>query len=257
MKAKPGSSLVCSWGGVGTTAVLEFLESLPGYSVNPSSGYLNPLKHPLRPPDGAERAVFLFGCPELSLLSLFRRGYDRLHYVNVNDLFPKEMPYPHGNLWALTCRKFGLRELEPGVWANEEGQFADRCGALDWLEERKSERARAEAEVDRLALAAYRTFEDLLDKGVDVFRRLEQLRNWAGGASYPVLLVRYESLWQRLHEVLEFLQVPRNEWDRFPSFKPRSSNLDQLSSAQLRKLRLFCRDLNETVSNLPDLHRPG
>jgi hypothetical protein len=246
-------NLVCSWGGVGTTAMLECLSSVEGYSCNPAHGYINPLKHPLSPPPQAERAVFLIGCPYDSLLSLFRRGFDRLHYVNVNGLFPPNVPYPHGNLWDLTCQKFGLREDRPGVWVNREGEYADRCGALDWLEERKAERAHAEQLVNDLANEAYRDLADYASKGKDLFRRYEQLDNWTRGASYPILLVRYEALWNKLDKVLEFLQLPVEHRSRFPKRKPRETDFQGLDPALVSGLMDIYGELAHRVSGLRGL----
>jgi hypothetical protein len=246
-------NLVCSWGGVGTTALLEFLDSIKGYSCNPAHGYINPLKHPLSPPDQAQRAVFLYGCPYASLLSLFRRNIDRLHYVNVNGLFPADVPYPTGNLWSLTCREFGLREERPGVWVDRHGEYADRCGALEWLEERKKERVRAETLVRDLSKDAYENLEDFASRGTDVFRRYQQLENWCMGAPYPVLLVRYEALWNNLETVLDFLQVPSDRRRDFPKQKPRKTDLGGLEAETLKGLERLYGDLATRVSELPEL----
>ena len=246
-------NLVCSWGGVGTTTLLEFLASIEGYSCNPAHGYINPLKHPLSPPSKATRAVFLYGCPYASLLSLFRRRIDRLHYVNVNGLFPTDIPYPTGNLWSLTCREFGLRQERPGVWVDSHGEYADRCGASDWLEERKNERVRAEKIVLELSKDAYHDLSDFAARGKDVFRRHEQFENWLKGAPYPVLLVRYEALWDNLDSVLDFLQVPR-AWRRdFPMQKPRVTDLRGLEAETLESLERLYGDLATRLSSLPDI----
>lgn len=234
--------LVSSWGGVGTTALLEFLAARA--EVNPAHGLVNPLKHALEPPhlESVERAVFLFGCPATSLWSLFRRGYDSLHYVTVNGLLP-ELTYPD-EPWTATCKQFGLREVRPGTWVDEKGRYASHVGALEWHRERKSEREAFLKEVERRARAAYRDFDHFLDLGQDLFRRKEQLEAWRGGARYPILLVQYERLWQHLPELERFLGV---SLDGFPPHRPRSSSLDQLEPQRRSRLEALYDDL-ELVS---------
>ena len=249
-------NLVCSWGGVGTTALLTFLNSLDGYCCNSPHGYINPLKHPVSPPAHATRAVFLYGCPYTSLVSLFRRGYDRLHYVNVNSLFPPDVPYPTGNLWELTCQEFDLTEIRSGVWVDPQGEYADRCGALDWLQARKSERLRAETLVRDLSTNAYSDLADFAERGRDLFRRVEQFDNWSRGAHYPVLMVKYESLWESLDSVLEFLQVPTRERANFPPPRPRQTCLSNLGTEVVKNLESLYGDLAQRVSRLPALFCP-
>lgn len=221
--------LVSSWGGVGTTMLLEFLSGV--CEVNPARGLVNPLKHALEPPHGAERAIFLFGCPATSLWSLFRRGYDSLHYLTVNGLLP-ELSF-EGDPWAATCQRFGLREARPGIWVDSGGRYASDIGALEWLAERKAERQRFFLEVERRAREAYRDFDHFLSLEVDLFRRGEQLQAWRRGAAYPILLVRYERLWDNLPAVESFLGV---SLEGFPARRPRSSSLDRLEKG--RRLRL-------------------
>lgn len=247
--------LVCSWGGVGTTAFLEFLAGIDGYESNPPHGFINPLKHPLQPPKGAQKAVFLFGCPYTSLVSLFRRGYDRLHYMNVNSLFPAEVVYPDGNLWELTVQRFGLRELRTNVWVDGEGVYADQCGALEWLAERKTKRARAEQLVESVSRRAYRDFDDFLKRGQDLFRRTEQWENWQSQAEYPVMLVRYEKLWENLGQVLSFLDIEPELWGRFPEQRQRQSTLDGLTEGQRSLLGDLYGELKEAVDRAPDIRR--
>ncbi len=118
--------------------LLRFLADLPACQVNPPTGFVNPLKHPPRPPrlSSVERALFLFGCPCDSLLSLFRRGNDRLHYANVKRLFPPGFDYPDRDAWQETCARFGLAPSErSSVWVDAEGRYASDIGAIDWYRE--------------------------------------------------------------------------------------------------------------------------
>lgn len=262
MISRAPTTLVCSFGGVGTTTVLDFLSTVPELSVNPPRGFRNPLKHPLAPPDlpSVERAVFLFGCPTVSLLSLFRRGNASLHYVNINNLIPEDLPYPTRDPWRLTVERFGLHESErPGVWVDEQGRYASNIGALDWLEQQKTDhqrlRAAAEGWVEETARAAFSDLDDYLASGIDHLRRHEQIRAWDEGAKrYPILHVRYEALWDRRDQVLDFLQVPARYRGDFPQYRTRQSSVDREPAARQKGLRKMHSELQDRLAAKPDLH---
>lgn len=236
--------LVASMGGVATTALLEFLEREAPASVNPPSGFVNPLKHAERPPElgSIRRALFLVGDPRDSLISLFRRGRAAAHLVNTRDLWPSEFRYPDQDAWAETVERFGLVESErEGVWVDEQGRFASDLEALGWLRRRKRSRAAevaaARAMVAALAGPGLESFEAYLEAGIDAFGWSEQLEAWRNDpARYPRLLIRYDALWERLGEVFDFLEVSSEAWERFPAHRPRRSRWRELPRAQRQRL---------------------
>ena len=253
--------LVSSFGGVGTTALLEYLASIPGRAVNPPTGFRNPLKHPVTPPElpSIRRAVFLFGCPSTSLLSLFRRGNDALHYVNVHGLFPEDLDPSPTDAWQQTVERFHLRPGDcEGKWIDDRGRHASDVGALEWFAARKAERdremQRAQAVVDRLARRAYADWDDYLEQGADHLRREEQFDEWsrARPRSYPILLVRYETFWDHVDAVLDFLEVPAAHRARFPEHRSRQTRLDTLPEHQNTLLRRMNRDLAQKIADAPD-----
>ncbi len=250
-------TLVSSFGGVATTTLLDFLARIPNQTVNPASGFRNPLKHPVEPPalGTVERAVFLFGCPSESLLSLFRRENAALHYANINGLIPDDIDYPTHDSWRLTVERFGLRETKRrGVWADANGRYASDVGAIEWLERKKAEqterRAAADAWLRRTARKAFVDFDDYLDRGVDQLRREEQMAAWQKGApAYPVMLMRYETLWNHLDELFDFLEVPGAHREEFPPRRARQSSLDTLDPARRDELRAMHAGLSTRVAD--------
>lgn len=70
--------------------------------------------------------------------------------------------------------------------------------------------------------------EQYLDNGKDLFRLEEHFRNWAEcpreGRSYPIMLVKYETMWSHLPELFAFLGMPSSLIDQFP--EKRDRNLD-------------------------------
>ena len=82
---------VTSFGGAGTTALCDHLDAR-GVDLQRGPGHW-PWKHRRRRPDpGAVpvgfRAVYLVGDPRDTILSLFRRGYQRGHYEALHEQAP-------------------------------------------------------------------------------------------------------------------------------------------------------------------------
>ncbi len=253
--------LVASMGGVGSTMLMEFLAARDELAVNPPTGVVNPLKHAVAPPElgSVERAVFIFGCPYASLISLFERGYADLHYVNVAGRFPVGFRWPGPDAWRQTCDRFGLRPhpVRPGVWIDAEGRYADDVGAIEWLGERRISlelaRTDARAMITGIAREAFRDLDDYLERGVDAFRRTEQLEKWTrGGAGYPILMLRYETMWQRIDELLDFLELPRTARADFPARRGRRTSLEAQPPARREALERMYGELSATIETLPD-----
>lgn len=262
MKQRLPKTLVSSPGGVGTTLLLEFLQQhAPELDANPARGFVNPLKHAVSPPakPPIERAVFLFGCAYDSLVSLFRRGNAELHYVNVNQLFPAGFRYPERTAWQETVQRFDLRCLPDGQsWVDAAGRPASETAAWDFLTQRRVEReqelARARALVRRVAGRAFRGLDDYLERGIDSFRRYSQLEAWRTcRLPYPVLFVRYETLWLNLPLVFDFLGLRASLLPEFPPRKMRESSYRRLSPRSRERLERLYGRLQAQLLELPDV----
>ncbi|MEM9188359.1 MAG: hypothetical protein AAGF12_04250 [Myxococcota bacterium] len=242
---------VASMGGVGTTAILEYLEA-EAIAANPPRGVHNPAKHAVTPPaGGVDRALFLVGCPYLSLESLFRRGYDALHYANVAGLLPEELRLTSEDAWQRAVRHFGLREREDGAWVDGAGRFADAVGAIAWARRRGEEREHALRELTafltKLRRESYRDLDGYLERGDDLFRWREQHRAWSAPAPYPLRMAHFESVFRQPGPTLQFLGVPEERWSRFPALRSRASTLAGWSAVRKRRAEALYGALAEAI----------
>ena len=185
---------ITSFGGVGTTMLLQFLRKngvdvqekpslwmyvrvLKKYSTWYSTSffkpwaahpYWDPWKHMAVPPRDVDvkpsfRAVYLFDDPRNAVLSVFRRGYQNWHIRNMN-----------GNL----------------------DEWKDDC-----------------------------PIDDFLGKGDDLFRMEEQFEAWVHEKrSYPILFIRFSKLWDHLKTLFSFVGLPESKVGCFPEKRERTSD---------------------------------
>ena len=247
-------------GGSGTTFLMEALAELPDLSINPPNAYVNPLKHPLFPPrfePAPKRAVFLFACPYNAVLSLFRRGFDALHYAHINELVPDDLSFPE-DAWRETCARFQLHEATPDVWVDDRGHYARDIGALDWYAQRQSvtttARAAASARIAAIAGEAYRDLDDYLARGIDALRKEEQFDRWTspGAAPYPILLVRYETLYDNLETLTKFLGLAPGRLS-IPPRQARTTDYTTLPEHDRLRLVAMYKNLADKIASVPDV----
>ena len=83
------------------------------------------------------------------------------------------------------------------------------------------------------------------------FRR--HLNNWNQRYNlYPILFIRYESLFSHLDELSDFLGLPPEFKGDFPSWKPRSSNFEGLSANTKADLEALYGPMNNEIKQWPD-----
>ena len=174
--------LVVSHGGVGTHAVSHFIR--PRCQLG-----FNPVRHHIRP----------FALPFVS------RDYGRNR-----DVAPVKMAegddvrviYVFGNPMDACC-SFFRRRAKDNAWlrlavANLHGNYKKVGPRL--------------------------TLQKFLDRGEDLFGFRAHVRAWtgeaAGNAPYPILAVRYETMYDHLDEIAEFVGL-QDKVDQFTPFKKR------------------------------------
>lgn len=70
--------------------------------------------------------------------------------------------------------------------------------------------------------------EDMLELDYDPFRMDDHFQAWAeADRSYPILLVRFDALWDHLPELLAFAGVRSTYHAAFPEHRPRNSDWTQ------------------------------
>lgn len=96
--------------------------------------------------------------------------------------------------------------------------------------------------------------EDFLRCRTDFFRLGEHFTNWTTAErDYPILLLRFETLWEYLPEVFEFLELPYDLMEQFPDERPRRSTWEDESPAVREALLELYGDLHRRVEAFPDL----
>ena len=195
MSAKvPHTLQVTSFGGVGTTMLLQFLREngvdvqekpsiwthakvLKKYTTWYSASifrpwvahpYWDPWKHLAVPPHDCDveqsfRAVYLFDDPRNAVLSIFRRGYQNWHIRNMN-----------GNL-------------------------------DEWKEKY--------------------TIDNFLSNRIDSFCMGEQFEAWVHAKrSYPILFIKFDEVWDHLKTLFSFVGLAQSKVDCFPEKRSRISD---------------------------------
>jgi hypothetical protein len=96
------------------------------------------------------------------------------------------------------------------------------------------------------------SIEDFLADGKDHFRLIEQYRNWTEAErSYPILLIKYESMWDHLPELMTYVGLPQAAADAFPEKRSRSSRWrDEPKEVQI-KLETIYGDLWDEIRDAP------
>jgi hypothetical protein len=94
-----------------------------------------------------------------------------------------------------------------------------------------------------------------LDHGVDLFDMETQYDNWTNAdRDYPIMILRFEALWDRLPEVFAFLGIPSESVRDFPSYRERHSNWKtDLAAEEREKLNHIYGNLAQRIHSRRDL----
>ncbi|MCS3642377.1 hypothetical protein [Salinibacter ruber] len=94
---------------------------------------------------------------------------------------------------------------------------------------------------------------DFLSEGTDYFRLTEQYRKWTEAErSYPILLLKYESMWEYLPELMTYVGLPKATADSFPEKRPRSSSWQDEPEEVQEKLEAIYGDLHNEIWDAPE-----
>ena len=95
---------------------------------------------------------------------------------------------------------------------------------------------------------------DFLKQDVDHFRMGEQFHGWTrADRSYPILLLKFDALWDRLPEVFAFLGLPSEAMGEFPERRERHSDWTDEPEEVQRGLEQMYGELRREVKEAPDL----
>lgn len=99
------------------------------------------------------------------------------------------------------------------------------------------------------------TLDEYAENSVDKFQFRDHFMNWYSRykCSHSVMFVRYESIFDNVEKLFEFIDVPQSCVKEFPKKSIRSSSFNDLSNVTLEKLKLMYGDFNLELDNLDDV----
>jgi hypothetical protein len=96
--------------------------------------------------------------------------------------------------------------------------------------------------------------EAYLDNGLDLFKMEDHFDNWVNAKTdYPVLFVRYETMWNHLCEICTFVGLPETAIARFPGKELRGSCWEDEPEAIKAKLVKLYGALHNNIMRAPDI----
>lgn len=79
--------------------------------------------------------------------------------------------------------------------------------------------------------------DDYLGNGKDLFKMKEHFDNWKRAkVNYPIMFVRYETMWEHLDEIFDFLDISKEKIKNFPQRRKRRSDWRKLPEKTKNKL---------------------
>jgi hypothetical protein len=97
--------------------------------------------------------------------------------------------------------------------------------------------------------------EDFLEQNTDHFRMARHFHNWTqADRSYPILLLRFDALWEHLPEFFAFAGLPTKALDEFPEQRERASDWTEEPEYVRERLQDFYGDLWAEIQETPDFH---
>lgn len=97
------------------------------------------------------------------------------------------------------------------------------------------------------------SLEEYAAKGEDGFYFRRHFDNWSEQyLVYPTLFLRYETLFEHIAEIANFLELPKSFVSDFPAKKTRNSQVENLEKTTLNNLQKMYGSLQVDFDKLPD-----
>ncbi len=99
------------------------------------------------------------------------------------------------------------------------------------------------------------TLQEYAALGVDKFNFRHNFFNWYDKylPACPVMFIRYETIFDNVEAILEFLELPKESIDRFPKSKKRSSSIDDIPTETLNQLDQMYGGFSDELAKLDDV----
>lgn len=96
--------------------------------------------------------------------------------------------------------------------------------------------------------------DDYLDKSVDRLKLENHFKNWKRGSeNYPIMMIKYEDMWNNLPEVFNYLEIPASEISNFPEHKKRSADWRKASIKNQKKLHYIYGELFREIQKFDNI----
>jgi hypothetical protein len=98
------------------------------------------------------------------------------------------------------------------------------------------------------------TLDEYAAKGIDGFYFREHFENWYSNylSSFPTLFIRYETLFENLEPLLDFLELPSETLKAFPKKKKRNSAMDEMPEETRQGLQKMYAVFEKELAELAD-----
>lgn len=247
-------TLITSYGGVGTTTLLDFVRE---YQSTNDPLNLDGLKHQRVPPARRKESVWrsiLFERLEWLYASRPMRWllYDR------KRLGPaiRSLDWLRGSITAMSYFLAPTPKRALYIF----GDPMDAVHSIFRHERRVS--GYAPRRHCYAVQGAYRQFDPKWDlraflaHGKDLFQLSEHLHQWIHAKrDYPILAVHYEQMWDHIDEIIAFLGLPKEAAQHFPEKKERRSSWRSESPFIQDGLQRMYGSLSEEINSLPAIIR--
>src|SRR4051812_1073782 len=99
---------------------------------------------------------------------------------------------------------------------------------------------------------------DYLKNGVDLLEIEQHFDNWVQARTeYPILFLRYETMWDHLQDIYNFVGLPQSDIARFPAQQPRGSSWQEQPESLKLGLAKMCGALHKRIMNAADVWIAG
>ena len=106
-----------------------------------------------------------------------------------------------------------------------------------------------------LPISEEMTLGEYASEGVDKFNFRNNFHNWYDKyqSIYPTMFVRYETIFDNVEAILDFLGLPEECIKHFPENKNRSSSIDELPVETLKQLDGMYADFSDELGEMGDV----
>ena len=95
---------------------------------------------------------------------------------------------------------------------------------------------------------------EYLNLGIDPFQLGDHFERWTYcNRDYPILIVKYDHLWEQIGKIVEFAGLPEQAKHDFPERRARSSNWRDLPDQSKESIDNLHGDLAVRIDKLSDL----